>query len=124
MTALLSQSDLFAFQLLVMLDVMFCISIACNIFNFVRHGKRFKRSVSVLAVVMLMAAGMVGIFGLGVIAGFKLFLYVYGASVLINIIHAISLHRSGGNISAAPGNQCSETASEQEIENDRTQKRQ
>ena len=103
MTVTISPSDLLALFVLVVLDVSFCAHGAYRIFNFVRGEHRFKRSVSILAVVMLIAFGLVTIYGLGVLAGLRLFVYMYAASVTINAAYSIWLGITRGNITGGPG---------------------
>ena len=103
MTVTISPSDLITLFVLVVLDVAFCGHGAYRIFNFVRGERRYKRTVSVLAVVMLIAFGLVTIYGLGVIAGLRLFVHMYAASVVINAAYSIWLGYSRGNIAGGPG---------------------
>ena len=84
----------------VAVDVLACATVAYFLFNFQRGQSAYKRLISYIAVALLMACGLVAILGVGVLFGAKeLFPYVYRASVGINVILAVPVILSRGNLS-------------------------
>ena len=84
----------------VMIDVIACGVMAYYLFNFQRGQAGYKRLISYLAVALLMACGMVTIFGIGVLLGARhLFPYQYMVSVVINVILMVPVVLSRGNLS-------------------------
>lgn len=84
----------------VMADVIACGVLAYFLFNFQRGEAGYKRHISYLAVALLMACGLVSIFGLAVLLGHReWFPYQYMASVVINVSLMVPVVLSRGNLS-------------------------
>ena len=84
----------------VMADVIACGITAYFLFNFQRGEAGYKRHISYLAVALLMACGLVTIFGVAVLFGAReLFPYQYMASVAINVVLMVPVVLARGNLS-------------------------